>query len=141
MKSPFRKFSHCAVMLLWLGACAVAQQGKSKTDLSGHYEGTAKNAASEVIPVAMDLTEKDGAVTGNISSSHGDFPITSGSHQGKTVTLQFDAEGTSGTISLEVNEEKLVGTWSAGDDSGPLDVKKVTAQQGGAKGNGEKPRV
>jgi hypothetical protein len=95
--------------------------------LTGRYEGTAKNAAGEVITLTLALTEKDGSVSGTIHSSHGDFQITGGSHQGKTVTLQFDAEGTSGTISLEASEDKLVGNWSAGDDGGPLDVKKVAA--------------
>lgn len=127
MRPSFARVSHWTVALLLLAAWSAAQQGKSKADLSGHYEGTAKNAAGEVITVAMDLTEKDGAVTGKISSSHGNFPITGGSHQGKTVTLQFEAEGTSGTISLESNEDKLVGTWSAGDDGGPVDVKRVAA--------------
>ena len=102
-----------------------AQQGKNKADVTGKYEGTAKNAAGEVITVTLDLTEKDGAISGTINSSHGDFPITSGSHQGKKVTLQFDAQGTSGTISLEANGDNLVGTWSAGDDGGPVEVKRV----------------
>lgn len=128
MKASLGRFSQTsfAVGLLLLGISA-AQQGKSKADLTGRYEGTAKNAAGEIITVALELAEKDGGVTGKISSSHGDFPITGGSHEGKTVTLQFDADGASGTISLEANEDKLVGTWSAGDDGGPVDVKKVAA--------------
>jgi hypothetical protein len=136
MKTSLANFSKgFAVVLLALAACvAGAQQGKSKADLTGRYEGTAKNGAGEIITVTLDLAEKEGAVSGTISSSHGDFTITSGSHQGKTVTLQFDAQGTSGTISLEASEDKLVGTWSAGDDGGPVDLKKAVAQEGGAKG-------
>ena len=124
-----------AVLSILLAAYfAGAQPQKTKADVTGRYEGTAKNAAGETITVTLDLAEKDGAVSGSISSSHGDFPVTGGSHQGNTVTLQFDAQGTSGTISLEVSEDKLVGTWSAGDDGGPVDVKKAAAQEGGAKG-------
>lgn len=128
----FIRVSVIAGVLLttWL---AGAQQ-KSKSDLTGKYQGTAKNNAGEVIDVTLDLTEKDGAVSGTINSSHGNFPISSGSRQGKTVTLQFDAQGTSGTISLEASEDKLVGSWNAGDDGGPVEVKKVTAaQEGGTK--------
>jgi hypothetical protein len=122
-----------AVGLLLLGAyVAGAQQGKNKPGLTGRYGGTATNKAAEVITVTLDLSEKDGAVSGTISSSHGDFPITSGSHQGKTVTLQFDAQGTSGTISLEASDDKLGGTWSAGDDGGTVEVKRV-ADQGSDK--------
>ncbi|HZQ95183.1 MAG TPA: hypothetical protein VFA67_09250 [Candidatus Sulfotelmatobacter sp.] len=133
MKAQRRKStSVMAIGLLLLGVCsAIAQQAKSKADLTGRYEGTAKNRAEEVIPVTLDLTEKDGAITGTISSSHGDFAITSGSRQGKTVTLQFEAEGTAGTISLEASEDSLAGTWSAGDDGGPFNVKKSAGAQNG----------
>lgn len=115
---------------------AQAQQDKSapaKASLTGRYEGTAKNKAEEVITVSIDLTEKEGALSGTINSSHGDFPITGGSHQGETVTIEFDAGGP-GTISARLTDDRLVGTWSAGEDGGPLDVKKVAAQEGGPKG-------
>jgi hypothetical protein len=133
MKSQGKIMKFLAVTL-FLAVCAGAQQGKNEADVTGKYEGTAKNAAGEVITVTLDLTEKDGTMSGTISSSHGDFPITSGSHQEKKVTLQFDAQGTSGTISLEATEYKLTGTWSAGDDGGPVEVKRVATQNGEGKG-------
>lgn len=125
-----------AVVCFLLAAfCAAgAQQAKDKSGVTGRYEGTAKNRAQEIIDVTLDLTEKDGVVSGTINSSHGNFPINSGSHQGKKVTLQFEAEGTSGTISLEASEDKLVGSWTAGDDEGPIDLKRVVAQAGETKG-------
>jgi len=124
-------------LTLALDCAAQAQQDKdksapAKTSLTGRYEGTAKNKADEVITVAFDLTEKDGALSGTINSSHGDFPITGGSHQGETVTIEFDAGGP-GTISMRITDDRLVGTWTAGDDGGPVDVKRVAAQPGGAK--------
>jgi hypothetical protein len=136
MKASLVNFGRAGAVVLVLLAAFVAgaQQGKSKADLTGRYEGSAKNAAGEVITVTLDLAEKEGAVSGTIRSTHGDFPITSGSHQRKTVTLQFDAQGTSGTIAMELSEDKLAGTWKAGDDGGPVDVKKVAAGQGTDKG-------
>jgi hypothetical protein len=136
MKASLVNFGRTGAMVLVLLTTFVAgaQQGKSKADLTGRYEGSAKNAAGEIITVTLDLAEKEGAVSGTISSSHGDFPITSGSHQGKAVMLQFDAQGTSGTISMELSEDKLAGTWNAGDDGGPVDVKKVAVRQGTDKG-------
>ena len=120
----------CALLLAVSGA-AVAQQDKgaaAKSSMTGRYEGTAKNKAEEDIRVTFELTEKDGALSGMIRSSQGDFPITGGSHQGDAVTIQFDADGP-GTISLHMTEDKLVGTWSAGDDGGAVDVKKVPTQE------------
>ena len=131
--------SQLLILCLMLAvSCVVkAQQGKAtpaKGPLTGRYEGTAKNRAEDVITLSFDLTDKEGVLSGMINSSHGDFPITSGSRQGDTVTLEFDAGGPSGSISLHLTEDRLVGTWSAGDDGGPVDVKKVAAPESGAKG-------
>src|SRR5437667_7535861 len=98
------------IMCLMLALCcvALAQEGKSesaKTDYTGRYDGSAKNKAEEVITVSFDLTDKEGALSGAIHSSHGDFPISGGSHQGDTVTIEFDAGGSGGTISLHVTED------------------------------------
>ena len=104
----------------------MAQSGKNaKSNLTGRYEGTAKNAAGETIQVAFELTEKDGALSGMIRSDHGDFTITSGTHKGEEVAIQFDAGGPAGIINLKVADDKLTGTWSAGDDGGPVEVKRA----------------
>jgi hypothetical protein len=122
--------------MLALCFVAQAQQDKgapAKASLTGRYEGSAKNKAEQVITVSIDLTEKEGALSGTIHSSHGDFPITGGSRREQTATIEFDAGGP-GAISAHITDDKLVGTWSAGDDGGSVDVKKVPAQAGGAKG-------
>jgi hypothetical protein len=58
-----------------------------------------------------------------IHSTHGDFPITGGSRKGDTVTIEFDAGGP-GTIAAHFADDKLVGSWTVGDDGGSLDLKK-----------------
>ena len=118
-----------------LALCGVsqAQKDKAKADVTGNYEGTAKNKTAEVIKVTFELTEKQGALSGMIRSDHGDFTITGGSHQGDTVTLEFDAGGPTGTITLKLDADKLSGTWSAGDDGGPVEVKRAAAGAGGEK--------
>lgn len=120
-----------AVCVVFALSCmAGAQQDKkapAKSDLTGHYEGSAKNGEGEVISLTLELSEKEGAISGMIRSSHGDFQISSGSRKEDAVTLEFDAQGTAGTISLHVNGDQLTGTWTAGDDGGPVDVKKAAA--------------
>jgi len=111
---------------------AVAQQGKnaSAKGVNGRYEGTAKNAAGDILTVAFELTEKDGVMSGMIRSDHGDFTITGGSHKGEDVRLEFDTGGgPSGTILLKVAEDKMSGTWSAGEDGGAVEVKKAAAPE------------
>ena len=134
--APTRRISRSAILLILgvtfaLCCAALAQQGKgapAKTSLTGRYDGTAKNKAEEVITVSLYLTEKEGTVSGMINSSHGNFTITGGSRQGETVTIEFDVGGPTGTLSLHITEDKLVGTWSAGEDGGAVDVKKVATK-------------
>jgi hypothetical protein len=100
---------------------------QSSDSVAGRYEGTATNKAGEVITVTLDLKESEGVLSGKISSSHGDFPVVSGSRQGDKVSITFDTGGDTGTISLKRTGDKLVGSFTAGDDGGPVDLKKVVA--------------
>jgi hypothetical protein len=122
--------------LICLASLAIAQQAKTtplSAAVTGHYEGTAKNKAEDVITVALELAEKDGALSGTINSSHGDFAITGGSHKGDAVTIEFDA-GSPGTISMTMNNDRMVGTWTAGEDGGAIDVKKAAPKPDAPKG-------
>ena len=134
----------CRLFLLagWTIACLVAlscaaqaqsKETPAKASITGHYDGSAQNKGGEVITVSFELTEKAGALSGTIHSSHGDFPIVGGSHQGETVTIEFDAGGPTGSISLKTTDDRLVGTWTTGEDGGPVEVKKV-APDGNSKG-------
>jgi hypothetical protein len=128
-----RRIGSVLCLVVVMSCLGLAQKDKStptKGDMTGHYEGTAKNNAGEVINVALDLTEKAGVMSGMIRSSHGDFSITGGAHHEDEVTLEFDANGASGSITLRPKEDAWVGTWVAGDDGGPVDVKRVVAQAG-----------
>ena len=83
MKTSHKKFARLGEMAIvkrMLVLClvlaplcvATAQQGKNtsaKGSVTGHYEGTAKNWAEEVIQVKFELTEKEGAI--------GDDPLRS----------------------------------------------------------------
>lgn len=137
MTQSRRRLLSVAVICLASLPLSLAQQKKttpSNASITGHYEGTAKNKAEDVITVAIDLTEKDSALSGTINSSHGNFAISGGSHNGEDVTIEFDAGGAGGTLSLRMSADQLVGTWSAGDDGGPVDVKKVGAKEETPKG-------
>src|ERR1700728_3220326 len=92
-------------ILLFFSIFLVASQHITPQDRSasvaGRYEGTATNKAGEVITVTRELKEAEGVLSGKISSSHGDFPVVSGSRQGDKVTITFDTGGDTGTISLK----------------------------------------
>jgi len=119
----------CLILVPLCLATAGDKKDPPKGAVNGHYQGTAKNRAEEIIQVTFELTEKEGAMSGMIRSDHGDFAITGGSHRGEDVTLDFDANGATGTITLKLAEDKLSGTWSAGDDGGPVEVKRAAVQE------------
>jgi len=99
---------------------------------TGHYEGTATNKAKQVIPLAIDLTDAGGNLSGEISSTFGVFRIVGGTHQADAITIEFDVDGEKGTISAKLSDGELFGTFTAGDDGGPIDVKKIADVPGSA---------
>ena len=118
-------------LIVALSCIGLARQAKSASskDVTGRYEGSAKNKADEVITLSLDLTEKDGTVTGMIHSDHGDFTITGGTHKGDAITLDFETGGPTGTITMNMAADKMIGTWTAGDDGGSVEVKKAAAPE------------
>jgi hypothetical protein len=119
----------CLVLVpLFVATAQQDRKASAKAAVNGQYQGTAKNRAESTIQVTFDLAEKEGVMSGMIRSDHGDFTITGGSHKGDEVTLEFNAGGPTGTITLKMAEDKLSGTWSAGDDGGPVELKRVSPQ-------------
>jgi len=100
--------------------------GQIDPPLTGRYEGTATSKGQQIIPVVINLTYVDGSLSGQISSTYGVFSITGGTRNGDAITIEFDASGDKGSISAKLTRNRLVGTFSLGDDSGSIDVKKTS---------------
>lgn len=84
----------------------VLPRGETTTSVTatftGHYEGTATNKALQAIPLAIDLTDTNGAFSGSISTTLGIFPIVGGTRQAGAITIKFDANGERGNISAKL---------------------------------------
>jgi hypothetical protein len=113
-----------------LGDQQVSSQGNTTTSVTGsftgHYEDTATNKAQKAIPMAIDLTDASGAFSGNISTTLGVFPIVGGTRQANTITINFDASGERGSVLRKLSDGRFLGTFSLGDDGGPVDAKKTS---------------
>lgn len=96
------------------------------TGATDHYEGTATGSDQESIPVTIDLSENGGAFSGEIVSSYGTFAITGGSRAGDTVTIQFDMNGETGSVTGNLTNGRLLGTYTAGNQTGSVDVHKTS---------------
>jgi hypothetical protein len=94
--------------------------------LEGQYEGTATNKAQQAIPLVINLRYDGGRFSGQINSSYGVYPITGGTRNGDSITIEFDASGDKGAISAKFSGDTLVGTFSVGDDSGPINLTKIS---------------
>ena len=75
----------------------------------------------------MDLNENGGTFSGEITSSYGTFAITGGSRDADNITLQFDFNGETGAVSAQFIADRLVGTYTAGDQNGKIDLRKTKA--------------
>lgn len=93
---------------------------------TGHYEGEATNKENQALAVIIDLRDTDGALSGSITTPVGVFPITGGSRQGRSMIIEFDAGGQKGSITVQVSDKDLAGTFSLGDDGGPISVRKTS---------------
>jgi len=108
-----------------------ATTGPSITE---HFEGTAKNAEQQETPVTIDLIDTAGTLSGVIQSSYGDFAIVGGSRSGDAITIEFDLGGQHGLVTAKMIEGRLVGTYTAGNDSGSVDVKRTSGGRNAAAG-------
>jgi hypothetical protein len=107
-----------------------AQNVPAKSGTVEHYEGTAAGNGQEALPVAIDIVEADGELSGEIVSTYGTFAITGGTRDGDSITLQFDVNGETGTVTGKLKDGRLVGTYSAGGQTGTVDVHRSSALGG-----------
>jgi hypothetical protein len=134
MRQHFRTLSLAAAILsitTFVGAspCPSTPPADANDALAatGHYEGAATNKEHQNIPVVIDLSDHGGAFSGSITTPLGVFAITGGSRQAGTITIEFDAGGEKGRISVKRNDndKNLLGTFSLGGDGGPINLQKT----------------
>jgi len=127
------RLSFCFI-LIFSAVFAIAQpsphqqrtlQNKPASGATDHYEGIATGGDQQDIPVSIDLSQGTASFSGEITSSYGTFAITGGTRDGDRITLQFDANGETGTVSAQVLGDEIVGTYTAGDQRGKIDVRKT----------------
>lgn len=97
----------------------------SNRSLTGHYEGTATGKTQQIMSLAIDVIDTGGALSGRINTTFGVFPIVSGIRQDTTLSITFDENGELGHISGQITDNHFVGTFSLGDEGGPVNLKKT----------------
>jgi hypothetical protein len=152
----FRRLAVSLVALLAMALAAAAspmkQDKKTSDPVAGQYEGTAKSEALGDIPIKVDLKNNNGKLSGSIDTPQGAAPITDGTFADGRVTLKFDAGGNEGTVTAQMKDDKIVGTWTLAGQNGTLELKRAAmmaakpaapstpaAPAGGAKSSAKDP--
>ena len=114
--------------LAWKGEATRAAPAKSTAvspDLEGSWEG-ALDVSGTVLRLVLKLSNKDGQGTGTlVSVDQGgvEIPIPTITQAGTHLELQLPS--ISGSYSGDLKDGKLVGTWSQGQGSLPLEFVRV----------------
>jgi tricorn protease len=100
--------------------------------LSGTWQGTAvipgEDGQKINLPFAFNVTlNADGSISGSIVSAMGTMPITGGSFDKASGSLTLSIrtpDGEAGTLSGTVNGDSFTGSWTGGDQSGPITMTR-----------------
>ncbi|MGH9764267.1 MAG: amidohydrolase family protein, partial [Blastocatellia bacterium] len=100
--------------------------------VSGRYEGTGHSRDLGDMVLTLELTNDHGTVSGSLTASTANFPVN-GSFQGGQLTLKFKLAEQDGTLTAQLKDRVITGTWSLGDDDGPINLtRKTTVEVGSA---------
>jgi hypothetical protein len=95
----------------------------TKDTFSGKYEGTAKGGDGQNVPVALELKNDGGKVSGHATSGQTVAEISEGSLADGKLSLKFD--GRNGVLTAKVEGDKITGEWGSGPQKRTIDLKKV----------------
>jgi hypothetical protein len=127
----FRKLVTPLIVLLAISVLGLAtprtnpNSQDKKDPVTGSYEGIAKSEALGDIPIKVDLKHDSGKLSGSIDTPQGAAPITSGTYANGQVNLKFDAGGNEGTVTAQLKDDRIVGTWTLAGQNGTLDLKRA----------------
>lgn len=123
--SLFRLFSLSGVLVLgcsFSSAQTTGQTGCKPSDPSGYFEGTAVSRLMGKLQISLNLRCDKGQYSGGMAIPLGPSALTGGHFENRRLTLSFE-----GGIVMELAADGslLHGKVTAGDDSGPLELRRV----------------
>jgi hypothetical protein len=101
--------------------------------VSGRYEGTGKSKGLGDLVLNLELSNNNGSISGSLTASTANFPITGGYLDGQ-LTLKFRFAEQDGIIRAELRNGVITGTWSLGDDGGGINLTKQINSVGDISG-------
>ena len=118
------RFSSIVLALVMWAVSGQAQSGCKSGDPAGSFQGTATSQQEGKIDVTLNLKCDNGHYAGEAVSSHGTFAVQNGHFDGNHLSLTLEAGGTVVTIEATYEAGAIRGEFSAGDDSGPIELRQ-----------------
>ena len=113
-----------SIVLVFTAAVVAAAQGS--TSLGGKYEGTAKGPDGDV-KLTLELVDEAGKISGQITSPHGVYKIVKAQMAEGVLALEAEGPNSKGKLTLRQKEQTLAGDFTADGKTGPVEFKKVIA--------------
>src|SRR5439155_26283812 len=110
--------------LVFLLPVAAGAQAKS---FGGKYQGTIKSPNGDV-QVTLELKDENGKLSGRATTPHGAYEVVKSTLTENLLTLELAAQGSTGKIAVRQKDDKLVGNWWLGDQTGALELTRVVAK-------------
>ena len=109
----------------------------AKDTISGKYEGMARTADAAGTQLTLELKNEAGKISGRLTTPQGALEISEGALTGSKLVLKFGAAGRDGTLTGQLQDEKLVGEWTTGAEKRSIELKKVNPADAVALLSGE----
>jgi len=112
-----------AITFSFLADAPNARAGCKPGDPAGTFSGTASSQQRGTLDVTLELRCENGEYSGGIEVHEGTLPLQVGSFDAGKLHLEFDVNGTPGELDLQLEGGALKGTFTAGDDSGSVELQ------------------
>lgn len=112
----------CALILSSLLVCVALA---SNADVVGRWQVTATNEGGEGAPYTLVVQEKEGTLTGTVTSDRGDATLQDVKFADGKLTFRVPTDDATYEVSLTVSNGTIEGTWKAGTSGGAVKGKKA----------------
>jgi hypothetical protein len=109
----------------------------AKDTITGKYEGTARAADAAVTQLTLELKNEAGKISGRLTTPQGPLEISEGALTGSKLMLKLGTAGRDGTLTGQLENEKLAGEWITGAEKRSIELKKVNPADAAALLSGE----
>ena len=96
-------------------------------DLSGSWIGAIDTSKGQM-DIGLELTAKDGKLTGRLKTGHGDWEVTSVTHKEGLWTVTFKAPDGTGSLSGRIKDNRFRGDWKSPMADGTFELSRRKAK-------------